>query len=347
MRPSSQQAASAMPILPLASDFGTTHSAVAIIPGSAGRGRPRGPTAAINVVPYGADAVSQVRDTFVPERHLFHRAIWADVRSLNEVLSHWPETLSPVATRKAATEYRRESSGKSQVFVRTRTVTFRTTYSATLLEIAKELGRVARKVDVEHPVKWTDSDDLHWRHLPSAVHKAKESTERYRVVYLADGKSVYKSFRPSTSAPEFDWLKPTVHDVEGTTHRGMAQLFRWFGKTVVADRIEELLAIAEEDQDEPHMSIDSLRNLGRLLIAEQELTEPDIGVTPNGLVQAQWSTPGNGVVAMEFLVSGLVRFAAISAPAKRGVKRKAVRGALEHKEMLHAIQPFSKQLLSK
>ena len=347
MRPSSQQAVSAMPILPLASNFGTAHSAVAVVPGSAGRGAPPSPTAATSVLPYGADAGSPLRNTFVPERHLLHRMMWPDARSLKEILSHWRETLSPGATRKAVPEYQRESIGRSEVVVRTRTVTFRTTNSATLLEIAKDFGRVARNVDVKHTAKWIDSDDLHWRHLPSAVRKAKESTERYCIVYSADDKSVYKSLRPSISALGFDWLKPTIHDVEGTTHHGMAQLFRWLGKTSVADRIEELLAIADEDQDEPHMSIESLRNFGRLLITERELTEPNIGVTPNGFVQAQWSTPSNGVVAMEFLVSGLVRFAAISAAAKRGVKRKAVRGTLEHKEMLHAVRPFSEHLFSK
>ena len=138
----------------------------------------------------------------------------------------------------------------------------------------------------------------------------------------------------------------TIHNVEGTTHDEMVLLLRWFGKPIVADRIEELLAIGEEEQDEPHISIESLRNFVRLLMAEGKLIEPNIGVTPNGLLQAQWSTSGNGVVAAEFLASGLVQVTAISAPAKRDVKRQVVRGTLEHREMLDAVQAFSQELFS-
>ena len=347
MRPSSQQAASATPIFLLASEVRTAHSAATVIPGAADRNSPLNPTTAVNVLPCGADAGPTLGYSIVPDRHLLSRTMCPEAGPLNQVLSHWREAESPLVAQNFGHEYQRESVTKYEMTVRTKTVTSPTTYSAMLLKITKDIRRVVRSVNVEQTARWLDSEDVYWQSFSAVVQRAKEANERHRIVDSVDDTNAYKLIRPSTVALGADWLKPTIRSVEGTTHGQMALLFRLLGKTIVADRIEELLAIAEEDQDEPHMSIESLRNFGRFLIAEQELIEPNIGVTPNGLVQTQWSTQGNGVVVMEFLVSGFVRFSAISAPAKRGVKRKAVRGTLEHKEMLDALQLFSAQLFSR
>ena len=75
--------------------------------------------------------------------------------------------------------------------------------------------------------------------------------------------------------------------------------------------------------------------------SHRPLRDPQIGVTPNGLMQIEWRLPSNGILAMKFLLSGLIRFAAISAPAQRGVDRLSVNGTLQADATLEAVRPFT------
>ena len=69
---------------------------------------------------------------------------------------------------------------------------------------------------------------------------------------------------------------------------------------------------------------------------------PQIGVNPDGLVQVEWSIGGRGgTLAMVFLPSGFIRFAAISAPAQRGVESTRISGTLPKSETMGAIRPFT------
>ncbi len=60
------------------------------------------------------------------------------------------------------------------------------------------------------------------------------------------------------------------------------------------------------------MDLDSLRFLARFLVRERHLHHPQISAGVEGLLSAQWRTPSGDVMAMEFLPSGLIRFAALS-----------------------------------
>ena len=115
-------------------------------------------------------------------------------------------------------------------------------------------------------------------------------------------------------------------------------------RDAVADRLAYLYDIVEEDPDEPPMDIDSLRAMALFLISERELPDPQIGVNPDGLVQTQWRVPSGGLLAMEFLPMGLIRFAAVSEPATPGVERQRFSGALPKAETLDAVQPFTASL---
>ena len=59
------------------------------------------------------------------------------------------------------------------------------------------------------------------------------------------------------------------------------------------------------------MVIDSLKALVGFLTTERSLPDPEIGISPDGLAQIEWRIPANGIVAMEFLPTGLIRFAAV------------------------------------
>ena len=131
-----------------------------------------------------------------------------------------------------------------------------------------------------------------------------------------------------------------------STHEGIIAVLRLFGLEDVANRLDYLRGLIADDPDETPMDVESLRAMALFLISERQLPDPQIGITPDGLMQTEWRTAPNGILAMEFLPSGSVRFAAVSAPAQRGVDRLSLNGTLPKDEALAALRPFTSLLPS-
>ena len=129
-----------------------------------------------------------------------------------------------------------------------------------------------------------------------------------------------------------------------TKHEEIIARVRRFGLDKVADRLGYLHSLADDDPDEPRIEIESLCAMALFLTGEHQLPDPQIGVNPDGLMQIEWNIPTNGMLAMEFLPSGLIRFAAISAPARAGVERECVSGTLPIDATLDAVRPFTSRL---
>ena len=132
-----------------------------------------------------------------------------------------------------------------------------------------------------------------------------------------------------------------------STHEEIVAMLRLFGLAAVADRLIYLRCLADDDPEEPSIEIESLRALAYFLMSERQLPDPQIGVTPNGFIQIEWPVRGSGILAMELLPSSLIRFAAISGPARLGDERLRVNGTLPKDNALAAIQLFSSQLESR
>ena len=128
------------------------------------------------------------------------------------------------------------------------------------------------------------------------------------------------------------------------TREEITGVVRALGRDAVADRLVYLQELVEEDADEPTMDIESLRAMALFLLNERNLPNPQIGVNPDGLMQIQWQVPSSGLLAMEFLSTRLIRFAAISEPARPGVERLSVNGTLPKDAALEAVQPFTSRL---
>ena len=126
--------------------------------------------------------------------------------------------------------------------------------------------------------------------------------------------------------------------VEYETRAEMAEALREFGLEQSADRLGYLQALAEEDPDEDSIAIASLRHLTSFLVDERHLGQPEIGVSPDGVALAQWRVIGNGILAMEFLGSGLIRFAGTSGPGSHRGESLRVSGTLPRTKALQAIQ---------
>ena len=129
-----------------------------------------------------------------------------------------------------------------------------------------------------------------------------------------------------------------------STHEEIIAVLRSFGLDAIADRLNYLRQLVEDDPDKPSIALESLRAMALFLMSERELAAPQIGVTSDGLAQIEWRFPTNGILAMEFLSSGLIRFSAISAPAQRSVERLSVNGTLHKDAALEAIRPFTSRL---
>ena len=134
------------------------------------------------------------------------------------------------------------------------------------------------------------------------------------------------------------------HIESAGTHEEIIAVLKSFGRDAIADRLNYLHQLVEDEPDEPSMALESLRAMALFLMSERQLAVPQIGITPDGLAQIEWRFPTNGILAMEFLSSGLIRFAAISAPAQRGVERLSVNGTLHKDAALGAVRPFTARL---
>ena len=123
-------------------------------------------------------------------------------------------------------------------------------------------------------------------------------------------------------------------------------MLRLNGLGAIADRLNYLHGLAVDDPDEQAIEVESMRELALFLMSERRLPDPQIGISPAGFVQAEWQVGEKGILAMEFLpCDGLIRFAAISAPAQRGVQRISVHGTLPKDHALSAVKVFTSRLM--
>ena len=125
--------------------------------------------------------------------------------------------------------------------------------------------------------------------------------------------------------------------VEYETRTEMTAALRESGLEQSADRLGYLERLADEDRDEEPIAIASLRHLTSFLMDERHLGQPEIGVSPDGVALAQWRVLGSGILAMEFLGSGLIRFAGTSGPGSQDGESLRVTGTLPRTKALQAI----------
>ena len=161
-----------------------------------------------------------------------------------------------------------------------------------------------------------------------------------RVVHVL-APSVLSTATQIAATPRPAW-QPQIETA--STHEGIVAMLRLFGLATVADRLSYLRSLADDDPDEPTIKIESLRAMALFLMDERQLPDPHIGVTPDGLIQVEWRLATRGILAMVFLTSGMIHFAAISGPTQAGIERLRVNGTLPKDGALAAVQPFSSQL---
>ena len=145
-----------------------------------------------------------------------------------------------------------------------------------------------------------------------------------------------KAVRPHFAWPEID---------PQSAHEAIIAVLRWWGRGAVADRLVYLRGLAREDPEESPIDLDSLRAMARSPNPnERQLPDPRTSVTSDGFVHIEWRFPSNGILAMVFLPSGLIRFAAVSVPASKGIEQLTVNGSLPRDKALAAVRQFTSYL---
>ena len=124
-----------------------------------------------------------------------------------------------------------------------------------------------------------------------------------------------------------------------TDWREIAAVIGQVGMGKMADRILYLCELADGDPDEAPINLESLRKFALFIISRQHLPRPRTSVNPDGLVQAVWSTGDGGILAMNFLPTGDVRFAAIPGP-REPKDLHGLNGVLQPDLVMEAIQPL-------
>ena len=84
--------------------------------------------------------------------------------------------------------------------------------------------------------------------------------------------------------------------------RATTTMLRTTGRNSTASRIEELIIICKEDEDENYL-VDSLDSIARFFLGvPRQKSTSDISLSPDGTFVAEWIGPdGKTQVAMEFL----------------------------------------------
>ena len=148
--------------------------------------------------------------------------------------------------------------------------------------------------------------------------------------------------------------------IDFAEEKEIAEALRSHGLNEVAARLVQLIEMLDEDPDEPDLAIESLRSFAEFFMQEIHLPVPEIGAGPEGFVEAEWRISsngesmapsddnywgrGDGILAMKFLPTGLIRFAATSGPAGQGKERLRTSGILPRTSILPAVQTFVSRL---
>jgi len=163
-----------------------------------------------------------------------------------------------------------------------------------------------------------------------------------------------RGFEPLQAESASEAPEPWRSELErAATESAIVVILRSQGRQTVADRIDYLHGLASEDPEEQPIALESLRRMALFLLRHRDLPDPEVGASPNGFAQVEWILPdvspdqaGNGLLAMEFMSSPLVRFAALSAPFSPGVDRLTVHGSLPAEETFDAVRTFTAGLAS-
>ena len=128
---------------------------------------------------------------------------------------------------------------------------------------------------------------------------------------------------------------------ESNTCEEIFCVFKKLNMGDIADSLKEINDTIEDDPDEDPIVLDSLKKMSFFVI-KYKPQNFIIGVASNGFIRLEWRLPLNGILAIEFLTSSLIRYAAIYPREQPDIEQQRSNGSLEEKNIL----PIIRQLIS-
>ena len=128
---------------------------------------------------------------------------------------------------------------------------------------------------------------------------------------------------------------------ESNTCEEIFCVFKKLNMGDIADSLKEINDTIEDDPDEDPIVLDSLKKMSCFVI-KYKPQNFIIGVASTGFIRLEWRLPLNGILAIEFLTSSLIRYAAIYPQEKPDIEQQRSNGSLEEKNIL----PIIRQLIS-
>ena len=127
--------------------------------------------------------------------------------------------------------------------------------------------------------------------------------------------------------------------------REIIELLRELGRGSVADRLAYLEGLPDDDPDEPQIEFESLRTLASFFLSEQQMPDPEIGLSPRCLAIAQCRILPDGILTVECLPDEWIRFEGIGCVVHPFGQRRRIRGELEKEKAISAARHFTGQLV--
>lgn len=113
-----------------------------------------------------------------------------------------------------------------------------------------------------------------------------------------------------------------------------------YGLTEVKERLNKLLQMIRDDEEQEPADTRSLEHFVAFALSNPQLRPPDLGVSPQGHLQATWRVRERGMVVLAFRPDGRVRYSGASGPSVPGQARDKVSGVDAPTAALKAVAPL-------
>ena len=132
----------------------------------------------------------------------------------------------------------------------------------------------------------------------------------------------------------WSWIRKATDGEE------IAALLNLYDLGSISDRLTYLHKLPADDPDEKPIDLESVRRFAFFIIMNRHrLFEPQISISPDGFVGAEWWMADRGILSVEFLPSEDVKFATIFWQARHDDAQRCINGKLPPDEMLDVIWP--------
>ena len=102
------------------------------------------------------------------------------------------------------------------------------------------------------------------------------------------------------------WMRGFINSA--TKHDDIISGVNMLGCDSIADRLVYLYGLPVDGPDEKPIVFGSLQTFALFVVEYTEILHPQISISPDGFVNAQWDIAGGNIIAMEFLPSNDIRF---------------------------------------